>query len=530
MFGCKYVKYESLLYGMILACCYILFSTVLQHKRILSDILNEYMEPRADVIARDVLNQAADKLNISNEQRLINIMAELYETSSSNSSNVFSQNKLQETLMKEMERCSLSMGIPAERLRRDTLMNVSERAVDFLSAFKNFMPNNFSKTYRNPCWHAKMTLPNTFYEQLRKVRLTDNNLKDVEINIMSITLQLRNHITQLYCLPYFYLAGFPRSGTTTLHNTIKSHMKIIKPAIKEPQWWTNLPLRRSDTDFLRVIIMRYLLYFSSAANVIEKKHDVLTYDASQSLLFRSIFTLDNQDYCALPAVISRITPKAKFIIIMRNPIERLYSAYFYACSLQIHRTNISLWPEVMQRNAPENFHVQVVSEIEFFKKCKTRLSVFECTALVNNHTDVTINSHTGAIITNHSDQLNNYTCGSIGQGLTVGLYHIHIKKWMKFFPKKNFLLLKMEDLVQKPQKHLLRIIRFLDLQEMPRGFIESFKVVSNAQGAFSKDSDGFDMLPKTQRLLKKFYRPYNAKLAKLAGNDDFKWKHHCYSL
>ena len=105
-----------------------------------------------------------------------------------------------------------------------------------------------------------------------------------------------------------------------------------------------------------------------------------------------------------------------------------------------------------------------------------------------------------------------------------------IKKWMKFFPKKNFLLLKMEDLVQKPQKHLLRIIQFLDLQKMPRGFIESFKVVSNAQGAFSKDSDGFDMLPKTRRLLKKFYRPYNAKLEKLAGNEDFKWKDHCYSL
>ena len=56
-----------------------------------------------------------------------------------------------------------------------------------------------------------------------------------------------------------------------------------------------------------------------------RKHSVITYDGSQSTLWDSNFFYKGQEYCVMPAVISRVLPNAKFIIVMRNPVTSLYS-------------------------------------------------------------------------------------------------------------------------------------------------------------------------------------------------------------
>ena len=41
----------------------------------------------------------------------------------------------------------------------------------------------------------------------------------------------------LRCLPYFFLAGFPKSGTTDLFYKMGIHPQILA-GCKEPHWWT----------------------------------------------------------------------------------------------------------------------------------------------------------------------------------------------------------------------------------------------------------------------------------------------------
>ena len=61
----------------------------------------------------------------------------------------------------------------------------------------------------------------------------------------SIPVQFLNNIrnpcwkeeTNIFCLPSFFLAGFPKAGTTDLWAKIVRHPDIVA-TIKEPHWWT----------------------------------------------------------------------------------------------------------------------------------------------------------------------------------------------------------------------------------------------------------------------------------------------------
>ena len=51
---------------------------------------------------------------------------------------------------------------------------------------------------------------------------------------------------RMRCLPYFYIVGQPKCGTTDLFFKISLHPDILMGPIKEPQFWT----RRRICTFL----------------------------------------------------------------------------------------------------------------------------------------------------------------------------------------------------------------------------------------------------------------------------------------
>ena len=42
---------------------------------------------------------------------------------------------------------------------------------------------------------------------------------------------------RIRCLPYVFLAGITKSGTTDLHGALVRHPNISKACAKEPEWW-----------------------------------------------------------------------------------------------------------------------------------------------------------------------------------------------------------------------------------------------------------------------------------------------------
>ena len=404
--------------------------------------------------------------------------------------------KKKQSLVEDMMRCSLAMGMSRKELRRNmaNLTTVATKVQVFLTVLQSIIPTNFSQDMKNPCWYSDLTLSTN----LRRALLFD--LREAK-KFAEGLFQMSGESRELYCLPYFFIAGFPKSGTTTLHEALREHPQIVAPTTKEPQWWTRVPLEDMNTEYLKLTVMKYLLYFIEAAKRISQnpKEGTITYDGSQSTLWDSNFYLENEDYCAMPAIVSRILPNAKFIVLMRNPVTREYSDFFYSCG-----PDLKTWPK------------QIVEDPagQFLKEFETNRAAFtNCLKIANNSMHECIRQMRS--ITN--------ACGR-SRRFPIGLYHIHLHKWMQFYPKENFLILRTENMSQQPSIMMNRITDFLGVDPVSKDQAQEWlRQKANAQTVYSTDLKKYKMKPETKQLLEEFYRPFNEKLVELTGSKCFLW-------
>lgn len=408
-------------------------------------------------------------------------------------------------ILQDMEKCSQAMHITKEALERANadLKEIARSANAFLKAIWSIVPRNFSSQYRNPCWHSDLSLSSDDRAMLlfnlnseNRNYLTKEQVSRLNRNIF----KTKSSEGTTFCLPYFFIAGFPKCGTSSLDAALIKHPQIAAPRSKEPHWWTRIPLDTSNFDYLKLSVLRYLIHFLFKVSEGQPK---IAYDGSQSTLWDSNFFVHHQDYCAMPAVLSRVLPKAKFIVIMRNPITRLYSQYMYSCTLTYGKATLG-WPEQMQKDAATNFHTKVLVDIKYFNRCLQNRSLYECA---------------------NENRFRGYRCGGVGFRITVSLYYVHLSKWMQFYPREQFLFLRMEDMNANPHSLMTKITEFLGVA--PVSPIQAKQWLSrrvNVQKATSKGFTGFQMRYETRKLLEEFYRPYNAMLAELTGDSRFKWE------
>lgn len=378
-------------------------------------------------------------------------------------------------LMDDMRRCSLAMGMTREDLRE--LQNVATKVQMFLDVLQTIIPPHFSKKFKNPCWE--------------------------EIN------SRQSKKPNSFCLPYFFLAGFPECGTTSLHFTLSQHPQIFAPGRKEPHWWTRVALRDMKPKFMRNIIMKYLNYFelpvSEGVTHPEVQKWMITYDGTQSTLWDSNFFSDatQLDYCAMPAILSRVLPNGKLMVIMRNPVTRIYSDYYRVC----HDVHVGEWPKEMQEDPAKHFHTTIERDIRIFNNC----------LMSNNHS---LPWCIGKLHTLPTE------CGNVGERLLIGLYYIHLHKWMQFYPRENFLFLRTEDIKREPHRMITQITEFLEVDTVSEVQAKTwFSSVLHARKEYTEiDPDKLVMRPESKTLLEDFFKPYNAILADFIGDQRFLWK------
>nr|MDA3953858.1 sulfotransferase domain-containing protein [Bacteroidales bacterium] len=116
-----------------------------------------------------------------------------------------------------------------------------------------------------------------------------------------------------------------------------------------------------------------------------------------------------------PKRIFDYNPNMKIIIMLREPVARAYSSYVYAINNGHEKKNITF--RDTYNNEKEN-----IKTPDIIKK--------------NN----------------------------LGHFYS-GLYCKHIKYWMQFFPKENFLIIKTNDLKENYQKVLIKVSEFLNIEE-----------------------------------------------------------------
>lgn len=310
------------------------------------------------------------------------------------------------------------------------------------------------------------------------------------------TLHLRP-VKTLACIPAVYFIGFPRSGSTQIYELMLRHPALVPGLNKEPHWWTR---HSGATGTLgKLAVVRYIVQYRDAGKHIQYHPKALAVDASQSTIWDTRF---DAHLCATPTLLSAVVPRAKFVVVMRDPVSRLYSDFAFLCEDYWRRKHVETVPRDYLRHAAEMFHASAETEMAHFERCLRTAPLEVCTSLALS------GKHTA------------HDCGRVRLG--VSLYYVHITRWLTVFPRDQFLFLNTDDLATDPYSLVQSIWRFLGVPSLPReqlGNVLYEHLFSNRLTHMKS----LEVMDRTKRMLRKFFEPYNQKLAELLGDERFLW-------
>jgi len=263
----------------------------------------------------------------------------------------------------------------------------------------------------------------------------------------------RKFLSPFRVLPDFIIIGVQKGGTTSLFMYLMEHPNIFPPLDEEGRRKFK-EISFFDKNYKKGILW-YKSHFPSILNkffinqICRKKF--ITGEGSPTYLF-------NND---VPRRIFQINSNTKFIVLLRNPVERAFSHYSY---------------EVDQKMENLTFE-------EAIKMEEKRL------------------------------QNPNPNNKILYPYLSAGLYENQLQEWFKLFPKDQFLIVDSSELFSDPQKVYDMVVDFLNL---PKIKLKRFKKHNPTQYSKEIDKDLRDELIK-------FFKPHNERLYKLIDRN-FGWE------
>jgi len=258
----------------------------------------------------------------------------------------------------------------------------------------------------------------------------------------------------IHVLPDFIIFAEGKCGTTSLYEAIVAHPNVHR-ALQKEIYFFDAEFQRGVSWYKRHFPFVWKKYLST--KIQGKKF--LTGEATQR-------------YCAHPYAHERayeLIPKVKLIALLRNPIDKAFSAYHH-----------------QQRNGREKLSFE-----DGLKEEESRIG--------------------GEMEKMEKDE-NYYSANFFRYSyLTRGIYINGLKKWMNKFPRTQFFFQESESFFKNPSYTLNQIYEFLNLPK--------FQAKQYPHYNTSKYSP---MKPETRKLLIEYFKPYNEELYKLIGKS-FDW-------
>ena len=123
----------------------------------------------------------------------------------------------------------------------------------------------------------------------------------------------------LHFKPNLFIPGAAKSGTTSLHNLLNQHPEICMSSVKEPGYWKNEKFK----DFKNIEKENYLNLF------MKSKHKIFGESTTAYMYYDSFINNINSNY--------KVSPK--LIFILRNPIDRFNSHFWWIKGLGLEKSN-----------------------------------------------------------------------------------------------------------------------------------------------------------------------------------------------
>ena len=196
-------------------------------------------------------------------------------------------------------------------------------------------------------------------------------------------------------LPNYLFIGAAKSATTTFFDILKKHEDIFVPKFKEPHFFN------IDENYLKGLDWYKKTYFKDINN------ESIIIDFTPTYLYYKL--------CA-ERIFDSLGPNVKFVIILRNPVDRAYSHYNHS---------------IRDGHEVSSFEDAVKLENERIEKFRGK-----------------------------NDFLSELRCSYISQGL----YFEMISAYLKYFDLNNFFIINFEsEVVQNLDQTLLKLSKFLKL-------------------------------------------------------------------
>lgn len=370
------------------------------------------------------------------------------------------------------------------------------------------------------------------------------------------------------CLPYFYLLGLPKCGTTDLFLRLAAHPEIEAPRKKEIRWLTRgeftfVSMQEETETAITMDMMKSRFYmkrlgsassvytftqeFDGAAKVIAAHPSTrITMDGGPHTLWWPTQSPDGTFLEDVPPaqILREMQPNAKFIITLQDPVKRMYSDYFFLDdNLQVHDTNVKK-RSFRAEKSPADFHNRAEKQINRFKKCVSEQLIrgFGVNAALREYS-TKLGSLLHKII-REGVQMESYldveklllqhwfrasqACahdrhlfGLAGWGrLSIGLYALFYEKWLEHFEPSQFLLVRLEDFALDSRAYMQNIFKFLELStpSEPDWNEILFEKIANEHHA-----ERGVMFEQTASMLREFYQPYNNFLATMLNEPRLAW-------
>ena len=274
--------------------------------------------------------------------------------------------------------------------------------------------------------------------------------------VTSIYLKYCNATGFLHTTPDFYIIGFAKCGTTSLFEYLISHPNVHPPKGKEIDFFDRLYSR--GINWYKVGFPFKIQKFFDTVFLRKK---FLTGEATPR-------------YIEHPHAINRIkeiTPNAKFIILLRNPIDRAFSQH--------------------------NMNVKNDYEINNFSDALKE----EPRRIANR-------------IEKMSNDVSYYSWNfDLYAYLEHGIYVDKIKRWMEVFPKEQFFIIQSEEFLKNPSKIYNNVLEFLGLANWePKEFV-----------LYKKREYKEKMNSDLRNELVEYFKPHNKRLYDFLGKS-FDWE------
>ena len=275
-----------------------------------------------------------------------------------------------------------------------------------------------------------------------------------------------------YLRPSFFIVGERKCGTSSLYRYLLTHPGVLPCKQKEPQFFTRKPWH------VWWNIRKYYALYPTVAYQGDLKMEWPELD-EKGQLYREQLQFKREEggsyitgeasantfYQAYPRLIRHFLPEVKFILMLRNPVDRTWS----------HFRMLKRFREEGRKGA---------QLLEFGLEMQRAMQ----TVRTGRRHDL----------------------------LSPGLYVQQLTRWWKVFPKTQFYIVRMEDL-EKPKKARKVMDGLCDFLELPR---HNFAAIMSKR---FNVAPGKAIPEEIRSELSQFFRPYNQALEDLLERK-MKWE------